>query len=170
MIIGFSGKAGSGKSTAANFLANEHWFIKHKMAKPLKNMCRALGMSEEQIEGNLKEVPDPMLDGKTPRYVMQSLGTEWGRKLIGESLWTDAWLATRPENSDIVVDDIRFLNELTTVRSLGGKIIKIVRNLEETESEHESENALHDASFDDIIINDGTIAHLQLNVYRSVFG
>ena len=42
-------------------------------------MLYQLGLGEAHIEGALKEVPCELLGGKTPRYAMQTLGTEWGR-------------------------------------------------------------------------------------------
>ena len=47
--------------------------------------------SEEEIDGRWKEHPCSLLLNKTPRYAMQTLGTEWGRELIGENIWTHIW-------------------------------------------------------------------------------
>lgn len=74
-VVALSGLAGSGKSTLADYLIQRHGYTRVKFAGPLKAMCRAMGMDEAQIEGHLKEVPSPHLQGRTPRYVMQTLGT-----------------------------------------------------------------------------------------------
>lgn len=127
-LVAITGYAGSGKSTAAQVLLDAGW-VRVKFAAPLKNMCRALGMTDDMIEGDLKETPIPWLGGKTPRYVMQTLGTEWGRNIVAQSLWTD--IATREiarhldVGRNVVVDDCRFENEAQAVRRLSGKILRI---------------------------------------------
>ena len=86
-LLGIHGKAGSGKSTAAQVLI-DGGFKRVKFADPLKNMLRAIGLTDQHIEGDLKEVPCDMLLGQTPRHAMQTLGTEWGRGCIGGEFWT----------------------------------------------------------------------------------
>jgi len=57
VIVGFHGKAFAGKSTAARHLV-EHWgFHLEKMAGPLKDICRSFGLTDEHLEGSLKESP-----------------------------------------------------------------------------------------------------------------
>lgn len=159
MIIGLSGNAGSGKSTAARYLIEKHGFTLHKMAGPLKNMLRAIGLTERHIDGDLKEVTCDLLNGRTPRYAMQTLGTEWGRDMISNSFWGDIWEKTLP-SGNIVVDDCRFDNEVERVNRLGGLVIGIERvGLEKGEhSSHASEKA--PSGIHTTIINDGTIDNL----------
>lgn len=128
-LVALCGRAGSGKSTAAEYLTSAHGFTLVKFASPLKDMLRAIGLTERHIEGDLKESPCDLLQGKTPRLAMQTLGTEWGRNLIGAHLWVSAWrsrvesLLTQGEN--VVVDDCRFLNEAAVVRALGGVVVML---------------------------------------------
>lgn len=128
-VIALNGAAGSGKSTAADYLV-KRGFVRIKFAGPLKDMCRAIGMTEAQIEGNQKQVPTRLLQGKTPREFMQLLGTEFGRDLIGRNFWTDLWLASArevlEEGGRVVVDDCRFPNEAEAIRSIGGVIYRLV--------------------------------------------
>jgi hypothetical protein len=129
-IIAFTGLAGSGKSTAAAHLCDNHGFERVRFAGPLKDMMRALGLTEQEVEGDRKELPCALLCGKTPRWAMQSVGTEWGRDLIGSNLWTNAWQAAvdrLPPAVPVVVDDCRFVNEAAAVRANGGALVKIVR-------------------------------------------
>lgn len=159
-LIGITGRAGSGKSTAADVLLKAGW-ARVKFADPLKNMLRAIGLSDRHIEGDLKEVPCDLLQGKTPRWAMQSLGTEWGRQCIGEGLWLD--LARREialtiaQGVPVVVDDVRFENEAQLIRDLGGTILQITRGNAETPS-HASEA---DLAGDIVYRNNGTRAELQ---------
>ncbi len=129
-IVAFTGLAGSGKSTAAAHLVHCHGFQRVRFAGPLKAMLAALGLTSEQIDGSEKETPCDLLGGKTPRYAMQTIGTEWGRDLIASDLWIRAWkaaVAKVPAGVPVVVDDCRFPNEAEAVRAAGGVIVRIDR-------------------------------------------
>lgn len=130
LIIGLSGLAGSGKSTAAAHLVHRHGFARVRFAGPLKAMMAALGLTHEQIEGSEKEVPCALLGGRTPRYAMQTIGTEWGRDLIAPDLWIRAWRAAVdavPAGQPIVCDDVRFPNEADAIRAAGGFLVRVER-------------------------------------------
>lgn len=126
MIIGFCGLAGAGKTTAAEYLEHEHGFARVRFAGPLKAMMAALGCSQDEIDGHLKDSPCNLLGGKTPRQAMQWLGTEWGRDMIAPDLWTRAWNAAASA-SRIVADDVRFANEADAIRARGGIVVEIHR-------------------------------------------
>lgn len=127
-VVAFTGLAGSGKSTAADYLVGKG-YVRVKFAGPLKAMMRAMGLSEAHIEGDLKELPTPLLAGRTPRHAMQTLGTDWGRDMIGPTLWTGLWYATASDVLDhggrVVCDDCRFANEAEVVRAIGGRVIRL---------------------------------------------
>jgi hypothetical protein len=143
MIIGLTGYAGSGKSTAAKHLVERHGFVLVKFAGPLKQMMRCLGLGDREIEGELKEEPHPLLSGKTPRYAMQTLGTEWGRDLIGFGLWVNVAMdrvhAVLDRGGKVVLDDCRFPNEASAIKEAGGVIIKVIRPLTTPVGAHASE-------------------------------
>ncbi len=144
MIIGLTGKAGVGKSTIANILVKDYGYRCVPFAEPLKDMLAAIGLTHDELYGDKKEVVNPNY-GVTPRHMMQTLGTEWGRNLIGEDVWVEAWcrcLYRRYQNDNIVVDDIRFPNEVGRVRALGGKIVNIHGDLylNEATAKHVSES------------------------------
>ena len=137
-VVGLTGIAGSGKSTIAQELVAQAGFVRVRFGVFLKSMLRGFytecGLSEleieRRIEGDLKEVPDPLLCGKTPRYAMQTLGTEWGREKIDPDLWLNAWSARADKEisagNDIVVDDLRFPNEAKAVSERGGVVVKLI--------------------------------------------
>jgi hypothetical protein len=62
-VIGFAGKANSGKSTAANIL-EAYGYTKTSFAKPLKDMLRALDVEEKYITGLDKETKIDIAKGR----------------------------------------------------------------------------------------------------------
>ena len=170
MIVGLSGYAGSGKSTAAKALI-DLGFERRKFARPLKDMLRALlraqgedeDVIEEMIEGCLKGSPSELLNGATPRHAMQTLGTDWGRALICENLWSDA--ALRNMGAYVVFDDVRFENEAAGIRDVGGIIVRIHRPGVGPVNDHVSEELVVP---DYAIFNDETPEHLERQIARLI--
>lgn len=173
-VVALCGLAGSGKSTAAEFLVERFGYHRVKFADPIKDMLRALGLSDRHIEGDLKEVPCELLMGRTPRYAMQRLGTEWGRELMGPDFWVTAWKIRAQKYIDmgtkVVVDDCRFPNELRAVKELGGVSMMIHRPCTAPVETHISEQHILDADYE--LMNDralgefkavvGKLAHREL--------
>jgi hypothetical protein len=123
LLLGLVGRKGSGKDTAAELLLSQG-YQNVKFAGALKEMIRSLlayqGVDEStidrMIEGDLKEVPTDYLGGHTPRFAMQTLGTEWGRDLIGKNFWVGTAMR-RAEGKPSVVTDVRFPNEVEAVET-----------------------------------------------------
>lgn len=174
-IIALVGNAGAGKSTVAEYLMREHGYVLIKFAGPLKAMLRAIGLDDEEIEGSRKEQPCDLLCGKTPRHAMVTLGTEWGRDLIGENFWAGLWQEEAAMNLNsgrvVVVDDCRFPNELAAVKEMGGIVWRITRPEHAGSSipTHRSEGALS-AHYDTMreLVNDGDVTALHLKVFDAL--
>lgn len=100
----------------------------------------------------------------TARRVMQTIGSEWGRDTIRTDLW--AHLAEETGRKylasgvSIVIDDMRFPNELATVRTLGGYPLRIERPSAEEATGHQSEGALAGEMMP-TIVNCGTLTDLR---------
>jgi hypothetical protein len=163
-IIGLSGKARSGKDTAAGMLKTAFNAKTVAFADPIRDAMRVLfDFNEEHFNGSLKEVVVPWI-GKSPRQLMQTLGTEWGRNIVNNDIWRI--LAARKieqiteDSNHAVVTDVRFENEAKMIRSMGGRVWHIVRDSIPTVSAHASEAgiAFHDG--DVIIHNNGTLKDL----------
>ena len=146
-IVGLCGRKGSGKDTAAAVLTSRG-YENVKFAGGLKTMLRALlayqgyGVWEidEMIEGTLKEEATISLAGKDPRYAMQTLGSEWGRTLMGEDFWVQTAISRMKSLDRVVVTDVRFPNEADAIRELGGIIVGVTADwIKPQEGEHESE-------------------------------
>lgn len=159
--------------------------------------ARVFGWGPEHIDGALKEVPDlryPMpgvcptcgttcsRDGDawlceaccrlwpshvTPRLAMQTLGTEWGRRLFAD-VWVEATLREIRDGERVVLCDVRFPNEAIAIRRRGGRVIRLTRG--RPESAHPSETALADRTdcFDAVIDNQGSLEDLFASVDRAM--
>ena len=72
------------------------------------------------------------LEQLTPRYVLQTLGTEFGRSLYPDA-WIDYGLKCAHDLLSkgigiVVITDVRFLNEARDIREAGGEVWNIVRS------------------------------------------
>ena len=170
-VIGFTGLAGSGKSECAHHLIAHHGFVRGKCAGALKEMMRALlryrgadaATIERMVEGDLKETLSPLLNGRTPRHGMQTLGTEWGRDCIDVNLWVDTEMDARAAAPALVFDDVRFPNEAAAIRAAGGLIVSIKRpGAGAGAAGHSSENGV--GAVDLTIVNNHSIGHLRERV------
>jgi hypothetical protein len=169
LIIGLAGQARVGKDTFADHIVKNYRFIRVGLADPMKRFCREIfSFSDEQLYGgmrdhgdiryqrNSREVgSDPELkivmhDLLTPRYALQTLGTEWGRNCY-EDVWIEYGIRIAKELNQtgyctytekeglvehekdqgliggVVFSDLRFKNEFEAVRKAGGILIRIKR-------------------------------------------
>lgn len=160
LIAIYSPAPQSGKSTIANYLVDKYGYTKVPFASILKEMARpiftSLGYTFQDIYGfetTQKEVMLPVI-GTTPRRIYQTLGTEWGRNMINADLWIKLWEARAKQHELVVVDDMRFPNEMEKVKEMGGICLKIVRNgVDGFSMEHSSEGGLNSERFDCEILN-----------------
>lgn len=117
MIIGLMGSGpGAGKTTLGNFLKR---YIKKEVvicpfAYQLKLFCVELGW-------------DGKKDAKG-RQLLNDIGMK--AREYDPNVWVNMWLRnTRKYREDvIIVDDVRFQNEVNAIRNLGGHILYIKRD------------------------------------------
>lgn len=66
--------------------------------------------------------------GLSPRAALQTLGTEWGRAVLGDQVWIEHAYreASRLREPLVVITDGRFRNEVEFVRAVGGKALRIL--------------------------------------------
>lgn len=124
MIIGISGKATSGKDTAATYLQRRYGGVRIAYADALKREARDL------IYRLTGEYTDPWKDKHDRmRHFLQVFGTELMREWK-ESVWVDllideARLALQNGAPAVYVSDVRFPNEVEAIHWAGGRVIRL---------------------------------------------
>lgn len=155
LLIGLCGKKGSGKTYIANHMHQEYGANICRFADTLKSMMKVMGLSDREINGDLKEVPCKILSGKTPRYAQQTLGTEWGRDLIDENIWVNIGINKALQYDGIAIfDDVRFPNEIKAIHENGGVVAWVERDsIYNGEDQHASEVSVSPADCDIFLDN-----------------
>lgn len=195
MIIGICGFIGSGKDTVANYLVEEHNYQRDSFAGALKDaVASVFGWDRQLLEGATSEAREwreqvdtwwaerlnmPEL---TPRWVLQY----WGTEVCRQGFHDDIWIASLEhrllqQDTDIVISDVRFPNEVEVIKKAGGKVWWVqrgslpdwypqgmlasngytdaVKQLEE-QNVHISEWAWLQTVFDLVLNNNSTVNHL----------
>lgn len=173
MILGITGFKGSGKDTFALPFIAAGW-TQLRFADPLKAMLRAMladagvepSLIEEMLEGNSKGIPFSVLGDHTPRFAMQTLGTEW-RNLLHKELWTRIMAKKLMflDRQPVVITDVRFPHEVELLRAFGGKIVKISRATSRATG-HESEVHIDSLPVDMVVQNNCGIGNLHAEAQR----
>ena len=205
MIIGFAGKAASGKTTAAKHLlerSNSNMVILPMalvLREEVETFIREVGAEayvplvygdqDDKVrvfhvdeKSALEECPMwasfvadnqdiqdiPGQSAVSVRRILQWWGTEY-RRAQDPDYWTKAWevklqgydLAT----THVLVDDVRFVNELEIIKKNGGIFVKIERPGFNGANNHSSENSLdHYSDWDLLIQNDGSLEQFKQQV------
>ncbi len=173
MIVGISGKIGSGKTTVSEVFRS-NGFELDSFAKSVKDICCILfGFDRDRLEGQKIEdrkwretnnIKYTNLLGRdfSPRDSMILIGTAIGRDIIHPNIWVETLFNRYEEHKgkNLLITDVRFPNEYDEIKKRGGIIIRINRKTMENNSAHPSECALDDHPFDYIIDNDGTYDEL----------
>ena len=170
-VIGLHGRARSGKDTVASFILAQRGGYIYSFADPIRAMLVPLGIDmRDPYWQKHKEEVIPAL-GVSPRRLMQTLGTEWGRDLINPELWLIlAKQRLLNFGPGMVIADVRFENEAAWIRSQGGRVVHIERpNIAPVEA-HASEAGIEfkGDEGDFKIINGGSLEDLQQTI-REVF-
>lgn len=195
-LIALAGRAGSGKNTAADMLGGRQIAFAEPLKRFCQEV---FAFTDEQVWGRSewRNAPDKRyprgdcpscfgtgiggpdqhcrecggrgLEYLTPRYALQTLGTEWGRGCFG-NVWAELGVRRAlafPEDL-VVITDCRFINEAKSVRAAGGEVWRIVRQgagldgaagLHPSEAEQESTEFL--ALVGRTVVNSGTLDDLK---------
>jgi hypothetical protein len=103
---------------------------------------------------------------------MQTLGTEWGRNLIGPQFWTGIaqhWAQRNLQDGhSVVIDDVRFPNEAEVIKRMGGILVRVIRPDNVIDESHPSESLIGTLKEDVIVVNDQDIAVLHARARLAV--
>lgn len=174
MIIGLSGHAGAGKNLAADAIQA----MGESLGRPVTQLAFA-----DKLKESLAALFDLSLDeleefkhhgwcaveiGKPSerdavrnvkafggREILQRYGTEAHRDVFGTEFWLQQLEPELSKSGDIVVTDIRLVNEARLIREHGGQIWRIVRQ-DGVEFNHVTEWPLPDPVVDLHLLNKGT--------------
>ena len=173
MIIGIAGYKGSGKDTAGSVLVDTYGWDKMSFAAPIKDLtANIFNLDRLMLEGNtsearyVREMPLPNVFGKTPRYLLQVIGTGF-RDLIHPDVWVKI-VETNYLNHDnhVVITDVRFPNEVEMISKYG--FVVGIKRPGFNGDQHISERALDNVALRYIVNNDGTMQDLKNNMNRLV--
>jgi hypothetical protein len=189
-LLAFSGKARSGKDTLS-YLIEQYGYINIKFSDSLKDLvCEVLQVNRKTLEElkdtpllinltqynllkihektsipieTLKEFHGKQLE--SPRELLQFLGTDIIRRFIPD--WHIKSFVSKIDLTDptrkYVNSDVRFTNELETLKGLGATVFRIYRpDCPEIAGQHVSETELSNVPMD-TILNDGT----KLDLYNN---
>jgi dephospho-CoA kinase len=174
-IILVSGKKFTGKDTVANYLCNKYGYVKMSFADDLKQkaveVARLFGASVELEDFYNQDkkndlVDFPFNDGTcTIRKYLQNFGTEFVRNTISADYWVlkVADSIANSEHAKFVIPDIRFPNEIETLKEIfKDETVNIIRVERVTgfNDTHASETSLDIYKFENTIFNDRTLNDL----------
>lgn len=153
-VIGFTGPAGCGKTTAANrlYASDPTRYTVAPLGWPIKQML-SIGLG---LDPDAKTEVLPVAE-RTGRYLMQTLGTEWGRA-VHPDLWLRVFAERHArETRVLLIDDVRFENEATMVRHYG-LLVHIERPGHTYSMAHASERGIASRGDRDYTITDNDLA------------
>lgn len=200
IVVGVGGHIGHGKDEVGKFLVEQAGFFKVNFADSLKEEVLArlrLTLKEvviSQVRHDDYARIDPGLrwtrerggdeawwdrrlrwelwQYKRPvvRRLLQEYGTEV-RRADDFDYWVKAWYSkVLSVPDDVVVTDMRFLNEFEYVKMFGrGYAVKVERPGSPVDLSHESERfAAEFDGWDAVIVNDGSLEDLAAKVRRTL--
>lgn len=181
--------AGAGKDEVTRQLLARHSFVSLAWADPMKRFLQEVfeftdeqlwGDSDKRVQpdpryvrmpagylGTSLDQPNPPVDRfLTPRFALQSLGEEWGRRCYKDT-WVMLGIRTiqrlqaggytyspqqglrsccyidsdtaRPKTR-VVVSDLRYFNEAVGIQAAGGKLVRVRRTVPHIFAEQQMDN------------------------------
>ena len=175
MIIGLSGYARSGKDEVAKILVEDYGYTRVAFADKIRELLldtNPLIKDGFRIESVVNAYGWEQAKVLFPeiRRLLQDLGVG-ARKTFKETFWVDqvidqfghSWWGY---DTNVVVTDVRFINEAIAIKGKGGKIWRIKRPGVEPVNNHISERDMDGYQPDMILKNEGTLEDLRTLVHN----
>jgi hypothetical protein len=158
----------------ASFLTE---YRKVAFADPLYECVSAItSIPVEQLKDRAVKEQTIRWLGRSPRQMLQTLGTEWGRDVVHDELWVRALFnriaSDLGRRANVVITDVRFENEAAPILEYGGEVWRVIRPgascLSGETSSHPSEAGIPDSMVSRVILNDGTLDDLKRKVQEAI--
>jgi len=170
-LIGISGLAGSGKDTFAKFIndkaIDDYRDVQlYAFADPLKEVCSVLfNVDIDRFYDRDHKETIITEWNKSPRTMMQLVGTDLVRRGISDAFWIDrARSALNSAHASIfIVTDVRFENEAQFIRDSGGIMYHVKRDSVQ-QLDHDSEQVLDFYNNDVLVYNNSSLSDLEKQV------
>jgi hypothetical protein len=181
-IVALAGYRRSGKNTAAEIFRDELSYQVVAWADLLREACAKLNPIiggapptrwAEALDQYGYEAAKSSPVGEEFVAVMQRMGTDVGRNLLGQDIWVDALMRridAAPPEARFAIADTRFPNEADAVKARDGMVIRIERpgTGEGELGQHISETALAGYPYDAVVQNDAGRKKLAKQILRAV--
>lgn len=175
IIIGISGKLGSGKDTVAHFIKeHDSSFQSKAFAYKLKKIVSLLAGCD--FETTLtQEGKNTFIEGfnKTIGEMLQGVGTNALRDNFDKNVWINGLFTDLKPGGNYIITDVRFKNEAEALKNKGAFLVRVNRPVNPIAENsgrdltHPSETDLDDyQGFDAIIDNKGTLDELEYAVVK----
>ena len=170
-LIGVLGKKYSGKDTLAGFLMEWHGFKRVAFADRMK--ATALDVNPyfpSPLSGRLRDLVDAWgWDQAKKHPEVRAFLQDFGQAVRAVDrdvwVWPVRWTVQGllANGTPVVVTDVRLPNEVGMVRSLGGVLVRVLRDtgVEDGTEDHVSETALDDMPVDVVVDNNGSLGELR---------
>lgn len=158
-LYGITGYKQAGKDETGKIIGRLHLplsHVRHNFADALKQeVALACGTTVLNVEERKAEF----------RPILQWWGTDFRRKMHSDSYWLLKWLqkAVKLHSGVMLCTDVRFLNEASIIKDLGGTLIRVKNNRVKSDghaSEVEQDLIVCDYSLE----NNGTIEDLEKEI------
>lgn len=182
-IIGLNGVARAGKDTVAGILHDLYGYEVASFSDMLNQALIALNPwtgpwlqdfgREEKYERYADMIEkigyESAKNNPEIRRLLQAMGTEVGRNLLGEDLWVDALFKSIRDKPLVAITNVRFPNEYYATKQRQGVVWRIIRPGFTPALGHVSDTALdHVKDWDEIIDNNGGLEDLANKVIESL--
>lgn len=167
-IVGLCGDIGCGKSTVSKFLQGDYQYVAMSFAAKLKDVAQdVFGLEPRHVHGTQADKAEPLAhvrdrggNPRTPRYILEYLGTE-GFRHVDPDVWVNyamrdvdrRWMFC--SGLRFVFEDVRFPNEFAAIRERGGVVWEVVRvggPEQGGRTGHESDDAWRYVRKDDMLV------------------
>lgn len=173
MLIGLNAESRAGKDSVAQILVRKYGFTQVALATAIRNILLDLDPWISLNSGEKRHLADFHLEVGGDWDIIKDESrdaVEWMIKLgqsartnVSEDVWLEAAFPSgqRIVGNDIVVSDIRQMNEVQFMYRNGGELWKIKRDGTEKRG---MDDLLRNVKFDETISNNGTLEDLENTV------